>query len=324
MNDSLLYFPYINIPKNSWAISSVLYWDNVGVIVPDVYRDNPGRLQKNMLDMVQAELVQQIFPYHYVQNIPNFDSSFLNLIHHADFDLAQKQRDFSFGKTSRLHVQKFGEGLLDGLENIAIARRESWDWYHVEQKTASLFMTYLATIIGKIEGFTPATDRVSQIDLRLQSNRISYYHQRTRSKFLNDLLPYPVEADPFQLREFKDTYKRELKSFRNKLEQTIVEITAIDERQQREHLYQLKLQEIYHRRDEIYARLTESRFNKIAFGTLFGLTGAGVGLATGHTLWGGFAFANAVHSAFQGYDQRDLLEKDFAYLALIDRQYRFR
>ena len=62
MANNLLYFPYINVPKNSWTIRSILYWDNVGAIVPQIYKERPNKLERDMLNFVQQDLIQQVFP----------------------------------------------------------------------------------------------------------------------------------------------------------------------------------------------------------------------------------------------------------------------
>jgi len=322
MTDDLLYFPYINMPQTNWTTISVLYWDSIGAIVPDLYKDRPNKLEHNMRELVENELVRQVFPYEYVHQIPNFDQAFINLTDGPDFNLRIRQDAFARGHTSLLHVQKFSDRLLRELEDKRLARRNTWEWYLVEQHTARMFMTYLATVISKVEGLTPATDNTRNMDMQPTINRFPYYRLSTRNKFINDLIPYPIVASSLQLRRFKDLHGEQLKAFRNRLEQILVEVTAIQDKEPRQHLYNLKLQEITQHRDEIYARLTESRFGKITFGTIFGLIAAGVGLHTGNPLLGSFGFGNAVHSAFQGYDRREILNEDFAYLALIDRKFK--
>lgn len=321
MTDDLLYFPYINMPQSNWTAISILYWDSVGAIIPNLYKDHPNRLERNMRELVENELVRQVFPYEYVYQIPNFDQAFIELTEALDFDLKTRQRAFGQGITSLLHVQKFSDRLLNELVEKRLAQRVNWEWYMVEQYTARMFMTYLATVISKADGLTPATDSTRNMDMRLSTSRFPYYRLATRNQFINDLIPYPVIANPLELRHFKDRHGGQLKTFRNRLEQIIVEVTAIHEKEPRQRLYHLKLQEINQQREEIYARLVESRLGKITFGTVFGLIAAGIGLHAGDPLLGSFGFGNAVYSAFQGYNRRDILNNDFAYLALIDRKF---
>ena len=274
-----------------------------------------------MRELVEAELVRQIFPYNYTHRIPNFDEAFIELTRQPNFNLQEKQTDFRNGLASRLHVQKFGDRLLSELQRMGIARKENWEWYHVESKTARLFMMYLATLIARLDDFTPATDRASNIDFSLQQKGLSSYIQTTRGKFLKDLMPYPVAPDITKLKKFKTKNHKQLKAFRNNLEQTILEVTAIRDREQRERLYQLKLEEITEQKEEVYAKLNESKVGQVVFGTLFGLSGAGIGFVTGNSMLGVFGLGNAVYSAFQGYDKKGALNSNFSYLVLIDKKF---
>lgn len=322
MNNKLLYFPYINIPNTSWTAKSILYWDKVGAIVPDIYKDNPNRFENNMLDLVQTGLIEQVSPYQYIHRINNFDDLFYQLTQSPTFDIDERQINFRSGFTNRLHIQKFGDSLLNELIRMGIASRESWEWYHVEAKTARLFMMYLATIISQMDNYTPATDKTRNIDLSIQQNLPSYLKQRIRGQFLNDLLPYPIEMDIPKLVRFKEKYYTELNSFRTLLEQKIILIQNINRSDDRNSLYQLSLQEIMQKKDFLYSKMNESKIGKIVFGTLFGLTVAGINLATGNSL-GIFEFGNAVFSALDGYNN-NIKTSDFAYLALIDKNFRLR
>ena len=38
--NSLLYYPYINLPQNDWTIRALLYYDNVNTIAPMDSTDN--------------------------------------------------------------------------------------------------------------------------------------------------------------------------------------------------------------------------------------------------------------------------------------------
>lgn len=321
MENNLLYFPYINVPNDSWTTKSILYWDQVAAIVPESYRNNPNDFEQNMLGLVREGLIQQIFPRDYVERIPNFDDAFIELTDAANFDLGQRQVDFQNGNVSRLNVQKFGDRLLRRLVRMRIAEQYDWQWYYVESRTARLFMMYLATLISQVGNYTPATDKVRNIDFSIQQRGPSYYMNRTRGKLLNDLMPYPINPDPVKLQKFKRSHRKQLISFRNLLEQTIIEITAINSQEQREALYELKLSEINDRKEELYSKLTESKVGQILFGSVFSITGAAYGFSTGNLPIGAIGLTNAIYSALQGYSKKEVLEDNLVYLALIDKKF---
>lgn len=322
MTNNLLYFPYINVPNNSWTIRSILYWDTVGAIVPQIYKEKPNKLERDMLNFVQQELIQQVFPDQYIYHLRSFNYSFIRLITQPKFNLPKSQVDFQKGQISKIHFQKADYELFLELERIGIATRKNWEWFGVESRVARLYMMYLATVISKVGQFTPGTDDPANIDFSLQQKGLSNYTQKIRGKFLKDLMPYPINPDLNKLRRFKTKYNKQLKTFRNKLETTIIEVTAIKDKEQRNALYQLKLEEINEQREEIYEKLTESKVGQVLLGTLFGLTGAGIGFAVENNPLGVFGLGNAVYSAFQGYGKKDLLKSDMAYLALIDKKFK--
>lgn len=41
MSNKILYFPYINVPDTAWFSRMLLYWDEVGAIIPYDFIDNP-------------------------------------------------------------------------------------------------------------------------------------------------------------------------------------------------------------------------------------------------------------------------------------------
>ncbi|MBN1397596.1 MAG: hypothetical protein JXA06_06160 [Bacteroidetes bacterium] len=321
MTNNLLYFPYINVPNNSWTIRSILYWDNVGAIVPQIYKEKPNKFERDMLNFVQQELIQQVFPDNYIYQLQHFTDSFIRLITQPKFNLAKSQKDFKEGHTSRIHFQKADYRLFSELEQMDVAKRKNWEWFNIESRIARLYMMYLVTVISKSGQFTLGTDDPINIDFSLQQKGLSHYSQITRGKFLKDLMPYPLNPDLNKLRNFKQKYGKQLKTFRNKLETTIIEVTTIKDGEQRNFLYKLKLEELNHQREEIFEKLNESKVGQVVLGTLFGLTSAGIGFVTENNPLGIYGLGNAVYSAFQGYGKKDLLNSDIAYLALIDKKF---
>ncbi|RBI68912.1 hypothetical protein DQ400_06020 [Vreelandella sulfidaeris] len=82
MRDNALYFPYISVPKDRWTIKTLLYWDKLSSIVPMDHIDNPQQLTPFMQELVQEELVEQVFPAHHLYEIPDFEKCFIKLIEH--------------------------------------------------------------------------------------------------------------------------------------------------------------------------------------------------------------------------------------------------
>lgn len=319
MNDSLLYFPYIDIPKNDWTVKSILYWDNVGIIVPPNYVDEPSQYKKSTIELLQTDLVQQIFPGEYIRKVKKFDESFIKLLDQPRFNLPKRRQRFKEGKFSRINVQKFGDKIMNYLVGLKIAAREDWQWFYVENKTAKLLMLYLATVIGKVGQFTPASDKIRNLDLSLSQTGYSPRINYIRETLIEDLIPYPIAPDLTKLRRFKDKYHEELRSFRILLEQAVLEVSLFKKTSKQSKKQKLVIAEINDKKEKILRELKQSKFLQLTFGTVCGLTGAAVGFATENNAWGLFSLANAAYSSLQGYDDRPTL-KDFSYLALIDNE----
>ena len=324
MNDNLLYFPYINIPRNDWTIKSLLYWDNVGIIVPPDFAKNPNQYNKKTRDLLKMDLIEQIFPHEYTWRVKKFDKGFLDLINQPKFNLVRRQEDFKKGKVSRIHVQKFGEEILDELVEMKIAGKlpDDWPWYYVESRTARLIMLYLATVIGKSGNFTPATDKLKNLDLSINQNGADLRRNSLRQNILDDLIPYPIDPDLTKLRIFKDKYHEELKSFRILIEQAALTIDSFKKKKIQEELESLKIAEINDKKEKILSDLNQSKLGQITFGTIFGLVGAAIGFSQDNSVLGIFSLLNAVYSSFQGYDNSEILARDYSYLALIDKNFK--
>lgn len=319
-SSKLIYFPYIDLPKNSWTIKSVLYWDQVGIIVPPDFAKKPKQYQAFSLDLLKSDLVEQVFPDNYTWRLKNFNKGFLKLIDQPKFHLKARQRNFQNGSWSRIHVQKFGQELMYYLEELNIAKRKDWSWFRVETKTANLMMLYLATVVSKVGGFTPATDSVNNLDTSIQQKGFSLKLNETRQKLLNKLIPYPIAPDLTKIRKFKDRFHEELTSFRILLESTAYDLTSIRSKKEQSQRLDLKVAEINDRREKILREMDQRKFGQIAFGTICGVTGAIVSYSQDNSSLAIFSLANALYSAFQGYEKNTSLTKDYAYLALIDKK----
>lgn len=322
MKNNLLYFPYIDIPQNNWTIKSLLYWDSVGIIVPPYFKENPNQFNESTISLLKTDLIKQVFPYDYISGNKKFDKGFIKLLSSKNFELEKKQKNFKKGKVSRIHIQKFGEELMEVLVEHEIATRFDWSWYHVESKTANLVMSYLAFYIGKKGDFLPSTDNIKSLDISLNQKGDIFKTTKIRENLLEDLIPYPVNPDLTKLRKFKDKHHEELKSFRILLEQTAFEISNYKSSKKQKIIQDLKLAEIQDKKEKILSDLNQSKAGQIAFGTIFGITGSVIGFAQGNSLLGAFSLANGIYSATQGYGKSSALAKDFSYLALLDKNFK--
>jgi hypothetical protein len=76
----VLYFPYISVPESAWFTRVLLYWDEVGSIVPSPYEADLARLTPYMSELVRAELVRPIVPERYDRHLHRAVRPFLEFI----------------------------------------------------------------------------------------------------------------------------------------------------------------------------------------------------------------------------------------------------
>jgi hypothetical protein len=320
VNDKLLYFPYCNIPDSNWTIKSLLYWDNVGIIVPQSFIENPDKHDRFTIDLLQTDLIESIFPYHYTDQVKNFDKGFIDLVNDRKFSLEKRQKDFSKGSYSEIYIQKFGKELLRYLIDLKIAKKKDWETFYIESRTANLIMLYLASVIGKIGDFTPATDDIRNLDLTISQTGTTYKVNNLRQKLLDDLIPFPLNPDLTKLRKFKDKFHEELKSFRILLEQVALDISTTKNKFRQEK-YLLQITEILDKKEKILSELNQSKFPKITFGTICGVAAAAYGVSQDNKILALLSLMHSLYSAFEGYNSKGTLTKNYAYLALIDKKF---
>ena len=104
----LLYYPYINLPRTDWTLRTLLYYDNIGSIVPREYFDDPEiNYDEFMLELVRSELVTPIDPINTFDNPLEVIRPFLQLIENDQEKLRTAQNRFRKGLRGNMHINKF-------------------------------------------------------------------------------------------------------------------------------------------------------------------------------------------------------------------------
>ncbi len=332
--ENLLYYPYINMPKTNWTVRSLLYYDQIGSIVPMDYFYNPDRYDPFMRELVERELVLPINPMEQFDSPWQVCKPFVDYMNSKDFNLKRRKKSFeqkdghkifeSKFQGSRIHTNKFDHELLYQIEQAGLATREdNHEWFWVEQKTAGELMMFLASVLGKKIDFLPATDlKIKSNPFFLTKKRIEQTKQK-REIILENLIPFPHEIDITKLTKFKEKNSELLKNFKNG-----VELIAINsDIEMGSDLFKEKITELELGKNELMIKMNENKLGKIFFGTFCGISGAVIGLATAGTtgaIIGGLpSFANAIHSALQIEGIKDIENnKGMKYIALVDKELR--
>lgn len=328
--ENILYYPYINIPRTDWTLRALLYYNNVGTIVPQEYFYSPDRCYDEfMLELVRSELVTPINPMEILDNPWDMTKPFLDLVEKNKRNLLKAQTNFRYGNTellhqdkfstARIHSDKFDDDIFYSLEQLGLARKDDGCWYSVEKRIANNLMKFLATIVSTKTNRLPTTDSAMPVF----SKFIHAVEQRKRETILKSLIPLPEDIDLKRLMQFKEKHADLLCNFR-----TIVELIALDPNiRENSNIFDEKMNELLQRKEELTNKMNESKFKNILFGTVCGLIGAYQGLelaSTNGAIIGALpGFANAVYSALKIERAENIFDQSgLKYLALMDKRIR--
>lgn len=313
MRDNVLYFPYISIPNEKWTIKTLLYWDKISSIVPMEYIDEPEKLSPFMQQLVQEELVEQVFPAHYLHRIESFEDTFIQMIDHRLNILRRFNKSKArihqgkFGARSMIHAEKLGQ-IPDYLIKKGLASRVDYSWYEVDKTVAKLFMAYLASCLGGIDAVnaTPVTNQItfSRLfgDFKYNAKKNLRNHQEAREVILDSLLPVPSEDISLdKLVRFKSDYGHLLPPLRRKVETHCASIALLPNKEDRVLSTEQFIADCFDDVNEITEAMRPT-WNNISFGSLYPLFGAGFTLhatnAGNDLAYAGAAFTFAA-SAYQ-------------------------
>ena len=340
MKDKLLYFPYINVPYNAWVVRNLIYWDEIGAIVPRDYINEPNRLEREMREMVSAQLIRQVIPDNYIyKNENRFANAFIELI--KKYKIPERTKNSKFGAeySSKIHVDKFGYQIIEFLKENNLAKQIDYPWYIIETVTANLFMAYLAAYLANEDDLdmTPMTDAAAKLavfaeDYPIGALRELSYLENMRLELLNDFFPMPSTTIRInEIISFKERYGEFSKNFRQELESKIKEISFIESKEERSW----KLNELKRtsadKIKELESRMKERNWGKILFGTLCGLGSAaipGVRAIVTHDISGAIeavpGLLGAIYSVYEGRSdkQKAIIESPLAYASYVKKTFK--
>jgi hypothetical protein len=265
--DKALYFPYISIPKSTWVIKTLLYWDRLSSIVPLDHIRQPRLLEPYMRGLIETDLVDQISPRRYIENEDQFTENFIRLIDaRKRHSVGVKPMIWRAESLSEIHVEKLGNLAEELIERRLAQRTDHWAWLKVERETARLFMTYLACVLGRLSNSQPITDAADGFaeivvtpDLRIGDFR----RQSLRALILDELLPAPDDVDDLdKFIRFRDKHHDQMIRFRRHVETFVIELEGIEETVRQDRL-KLFLSEAHDQAEEIRSLLKGQKWQII-------------------------------------------------------------
>jgi len=332
MANKVLYFPYIRVPENVWFTQVLLYWDQVGSIIPSEFLGQSNKLGNYMEELIQADLVKPIHPGDYIHKIPNFEEPFLNLIKNNPTIEKRKGNALEKRETFRIHIEKFSPLIFD-LCDMGLAKEVGYPWYEVESLTADLYMTYLASVLGKLTNLQmdPITDRVNSLTVysKLPGNisSIDNHLSSLRMGVLESILPVPAEGITVEeLANFKKRNFDLLTRFRRYVESSLIDIALISDVNLRGEKIRIFKEELDDQLNEIQALMHERKWPKIILGTVAAAMPLAGTLITGFlplALLDLPPLAFAIHSALgeAKKEKKEILKSPLAYVAMAQEKF---
>jgi hypothetical protein len=332
MSDKVLYYPNINVPKNDWFARVVLYWDEVGCILPPGYNPRPrgttnwrAAMERWAFtnELIEAGLLRPVRPERAVEGIPSFVETFLQII---DTELDMRPAAAREGEATRIkvHAGKLGPFLIDELtrRGLALSPQRHASWIPVDPRTAELYVGYLAAQLGALEHYdmTPITDRSEHTSVFVSGGIPG--EVSTRALFLNRVLPSPVMTDPHLIVRFKTDHHDQLVAFRRRLEKEMLIACSYDDPAIREEVAERGAAELSEERDELIAKMHHYDMSAVGAGTLGVVIAASTvaeAASTGHNAIAATSVAGlalAIRRARKDLSKSGLADSPLAYAAL--------
>lgn len=157
--NNAIYYPFIDMPDDSWFRTSILFWDTINPIVPrDVYRSMKSTSLLKVLESNDA--ASPIFPDDYSGGSEADVFTESVLVYAENF-----KQQFASGTVldtySKIHRHKMPWRLQEELEEMGLLHKipGDYDWYYLYEPLADVFMGELARIIANDRRMTPITDK---------------------------------------------------------------------------------------------------------------------------------------------------------------------
>jgi len=323
MKNKVLYFPYINVPNSIWFTRMLLYWDEVGAIVPYDFIERPDRLDEHTRSLVQATLVKQVIPGEFLYKIPAYTASFVNYLESLGSKLEKRRKSFKgflrMRRTYKIHIEKM-DALGEVFVDMGLAKRKEYCWYEVEAETGKEFMAYLAATLGRLEDlqYIPITDELRHLEEFLFSSSPDLEPEKKissiRLQLLEDIFPSPARPLHAQeIEEFKANHGDKLSAFRFKVESELVNIADIEDEALRQRKIELFKEETREAIIEIKNYLNEAGYNSLTLGKIGSIITAIPGISQF------FGLANAIYNAFEKSDKVSI-DRSLLYAAYAQKE----
>ncbi len=159
---TILYYPTIRIPSKEWIKQALLYWDEIGSIVPQTWDGKPVIPLSEDVEYLQSEGAfrpfdpdQLISRYDTWESLRELENEFRSIVSSVDF--ARVVPSMNRQMSSRVHIKKVGHDLFyNFLEPEGLARRDDRDPDWWGRYAGGDFLVELLLRYGRLcHGFYP-------------------------------------------------------------------------------------------------------------------------------------------------------------------------
>lgn len=302
---TILYYPHIEVPDD-WLKKSLLYWDEIGSIIPNRYKGSS--ISSNMEILRQEGIFRHFDPSSLMhgngyEKVEDFASEFRSVIRSTDFlqlvnrlpRIRRGQRqDFVSERVLRsnvvpIHYDKISGSLVNYLERKRLVYPSNHnsppsimdtlrdfiddpypeDWILMERKTAGLYMSLLAKYLAD-----------NDLNATVTGTNDTEYHQLNFGSIgkeagfacytttLHNVLPSPKQNVPIdKILKFKRERKDELLLFRNEIQNFQSELSKAEDQAQVMDISVSFSERIIREVNNIHKTMSESKIDS-QFGSL--------------------------------------------------------
>lgn len=233
---TILYYPTIDVPTNSWLRNSLLYWDEISSIVPQSWNNNyRNNLSPDINYLIDEGQFRAIRPDELIERPNNwevlqtFQNEFKEIVLSQTFQKFIKRSEFHRSRihinkidhskmSARVHENKTSHAIFYFLEDLGLASRKgNYDeWFYFERHTALIYMSLLAKYLADIDKEQTTIGTNYGVYEKFNFKRVDKKEGfPIISLNLSNALPTPMAHVPLEkIIDFKYRRKDELINFR--------------------------------------------------------------------------------------------------------------
>lgn len=187
------------MPSGRWLRQAILYWDEIGSIVPQRYDETALIPYTTDIEFLRAEGEFRPFKTDLIyqrewKDVQEFESELVEAILSTEFQSMLPPEDIRTAQ-ARVHKDKVSDAVFDFLEDAQLAKRsrEDSDWYYFEKHTSLLYMALLAKYLADADTISSTVTGTNMqaykgLSFGAKSNSTSFHGLSVR---FFDILPVP-------------------------------------------------------------------------------------------------------------------------------------